>query len=500
MTESYEGTGVKIDFCFRFDQSETTMSFSMIILLFFVINFSVNAQFWNITTTNTGLPVDNDVAVRIYNNYAALLGDSLRFCHYENANVMNCFTRLNSTCRAGDFYADGSDIYFIALGYHDQKIYVYQLSMTVTTPRALLRQNITISDNPKSISIDYHHRWMAVGGKERLHIYDILNPASIRLTSKSTKLSLLSYFTLNSATSMHKNRVCTCEDSINYIRDYGLICFPVSKGILGPATRYQSFVGFMSVKIYNDLIIAGLETTGDIVIFDTSMTLLRFNTDVNYSIFDFSRSGNVIIAADYFAIGNPICFFDISNPKNPVLLASSTFSVDGWPMSLFLAPDALFATSRIGDSSSGNSVHVKVDINFPPGQNWSTFYANSEWNDYGRVKNTLAYHGSIYTLVYGQSDTTFLNFDIADIYLPTGVSITYTVDSVPFDYALEKLQTTWVELTGGEAFQHSDIVSKFIRIRYLNKENPLVRNLNQTITLTADNGRGSQLQFTMPVT
>lgn len=472
------------------------MSFSIIILMLFVINYSVSAQEWTITTTNTGFPDNNDVAVRIYGNYAAFLGKSLRFCYFENLNVQNCITSVDTTVNAGDFYDDGNNVYFIALCYFDLKIHVYQLSLTEVNPQASLKQSVSLTnDAPTSISIDYYHRWMAVGGQESLFIFDILNPTSISLksASKSSSFYLSKGLFALSGTSLYKNRVCTCADG-NF-NPAGLICYTISKGILSPFNQLQPSFRFTSVRVYEYFIVTGMESTNNIWIFDSSLSLLgqrvATTTPSNIFVTDFFRSENIIVSGNS---SNSFEVYNISNPNNPALLASSY--VTNSPLSFFPTPDALFATLGIDYETS---VHVKVDINFPPGQNWSSFYANSEWNGYGRVKNTLTYRASIYTLVYGQSDTILLNPDITDTYLPSDVSISYTVVAVPFDFTLERFQSTWFGLTSGRRFQHSDIMNQTIRIRYLNKENPLTRNLSQTIEVMANNGRGSRLQFSISV-
>lgn len=446
---------------------------------------------WNISSIAMPLQDKADIAVKTYLNISALYGEQeLRFCSYFNSMIVNCTTVLKATSvYAGDFYDDDTGIYFVGLDCYNMAMKIYQFLFSGNKMTFVLLKSLYIDDLPKTLSINYNHRWLAVGTNGQIRIYDILNPKNPILASVSETLAFNPLGYGVSALSFRKNRICTC------LSDSGFVCFGVFRGQFNGTKIITNGVQCGSIKVFDDFIIIGTVLSSDIWVYNaTDFALLGKSKQLTQSssplIWDFFRSSDIIIAADHN--NNRFRIHDISNPRNIVLLASSTISLSAYgPLSMFLDSQNFFSAL---DMSITSTVFSRSTLSFPIHMNWELFFANSEWNGYGRVWNPLKKLNDWYQI----NSEAFMKLDVVDQLNFQENDLGFTVESTPNNYVLEAFGSSgWYILKVGDSYTQTAILSNSVRIRDLRKIQQILSN--ETFQIIADNRRGSRLRYNVYV-
>lgn len=455
-----------------------------------ILFIPVQGQSWSISTatfpSTSGFSGQTDI--RIYGNvFAALTGSSTAgtiFCSYYNGVIQVC-QNSGVQCNTGHFYAPDPDntIYFYctvmnyALGTVTSQISIMTVTVSSTAISSTVLTTLTVSENAGALDLDWNHRWMVVSGTSRLHLYDIKNPRLPVLVDSFLTALQTSHTGHPRGISIWKNLICS---------SWGF-CIR-----LNPSTGkfIPSVVGTMatsrSLRIFDDYII---QWNTKLQVYDLNFNLIGSSAVTFGGLLDAIRSKDVVFVTELMILNVvSVCVFNISNPSSMQTVACSSMS--GFS-AMFLDQYSIYASNWNGYNSAVGT--KKVTLNVPYG--YDKFYRDSEWFNYALTVNTLAVsQNTDMTFFYRTLYSKNISLVVLDTYTQQNLIVWYNITQLPTDYSVDKwMSGTWQSLPRFSVFSQTEINSNLVRLRYLNLNFPLQRNLNQTLVLMTDNTRGSQL-------
>lgn len=335
------------------------------------------------------------------------------------------------------------------------------------------------------MAIDYYHRWLVVVRDTNGLIYDIRSLNNPTLTGTFISLDPIDINpTSRQPLRIHRGKFCACGSAGK------ILCYEIRAGKLKIAQFVLKLTALKvcsAVKVFNDYILVTGSGLGLAIFNTTDFSHIGSTIEDLTWTKDFLRSDDTVILSANDV--RQLRVLDISDPRNikVIFQANATRTMN----TLFMNNEFFFSTAN----GANNVISARLlNFTFPSG--YEEFYRRSEWYMYSSIKNTLVIDAaaSTYQFLYGEAESYVLKNPSQDNWLPTDVDITYVILTLPTDFSVERSDASeWVQVKTGSKITQLEFNSNLIRIRDLQLNMPLDRNLDQFVRYRADNGRGSIL-------